>query len=231
MVKKEKEVDKGPVVSVDGTEMYVRDLNENQRYLYHQMEDLSRKQYTAQSELDQINAALSVFKNAFINSTEYLKLGGSFYIWHSDSEGLLFRLAVNDANLKLRQTLIWSKNTMVMGRQDYQWQHEPCLYGWKEGASHTWYSDRKQTTILNFERPTSSKLHPTMKPVKLISYLINNSTKQEDIVLDSFLGSGSTLIACEKLQRICYGIELDPIYCDVIIKRWEQWANAKATKI
>ena len=170
-------------------------------------------------------------KNAFTNSTEYLKLGGSFYIWHSDSEGLLFRLAVNDANLKLRQTLIWSKNTMVMGRQDYQWQHEPCLYGWKEGASHTWYSDRKQTTILNFERPTSSKLHPTMKPVKLISYLINNSTKQEDIVLDSFLGSGSTLIACEKLQRICYGIELDPIYCDVIIKRWEQWANAKATKI
>ena len=170
-------------------------------------------------------------KNAFTNSTEYLKLGGSFYIWHSDSEGLLFRLAVNDANLKLRQTLIWSKNSMVMGRQDYQWQHEPCLYGWKEGASHTWYSDRKQTTILNFERPTSSKLHPTMKPVKLISYLINNSTKQEDIVLDSFLGSGSTLIACEKLQRICYGIELDPIYCDVIIKRWEQWANAKATKI
>ena len=170
-------------------------------------------------------------KNAFTNSTEYLKLGGSFYIWHSDSEGLLFRLAVNDANLKLRQTLIWSKNTMVMGRQDYQWQHEPCLYGWKEGASHTWYSDRKQTTILNFERPTSSKLHPTMKPVKLISYLINNSTKQEDIVLDSFLGSGSTLIACEKLQRICYGIELDPKYCDVIVKRWEQWANAKATKI
>ena len=170
-------------------------------------------------------------KNAFTNSTEYLKLGGSFYIWHSDSEGLLFRLAVNDANLKLRQTLIWSKNTMVMGRQDYQWQHEPCLYGWKEGASHTWYSDRKQTTILNFERPTSSKFHPTMKPVKLISYLINNSTKQEDIVLDSFLGSGSTLIACEKLQRICYGIELDPKYCDVIIKRWEQWANAKATKI
>ena len=170
-------------------------------------------------------------KNAFTNSTEYLKLGGSFYIWHSDSEGLLFRLAVNDANLKLRQTLIWSKNSMVMGRQDYQWQHEPCLYGWKEGASHTWYSDRKQTTILNFERPTSSKLHPTMKPVKLISYLINNSSKQEDIVLDSFLGSGSTLIACEKLQRICYGIELDPIYCDVIIKRWEQWANAKATKI
>ena len=170
-------------------------------------------------------------KNAFTHATDYLKLGGSFYIWHSDSEGLLFRLAVNDANLKLRQTLIWSKNTMVMGRQDYQWQHEPCLYGWKEGASHTWYSDRKQTTILNFERPTSSKLHPTMKPVKLISYLINNSTKQEDLVLDSFLGSGSTLIACEKLQRICYGIELDPKYCDVIIKRWEQWANAKATKI
>jgi len=167
-------------------------------------------------------------KNAFNHATEFLKLGGSFYIWHSDSEGLLFRLAVNDANLKLRQTLIWSKNAMVMGRQDYHWQHEPCLYGWKEGASHNWYSDRKQTTILNFERPISSKLHPTMKPVNLISYLINNSTKQEDIVLDSFLGSGSTLIGCEKLQRICYGVELDPKYCDVIVKRWEDYTGKKA---
>jgi site-specific DNA-methyltransferase (adenine-specific) len=162
---------------------------------------------------------------------DYIKLGASFYIFHSDWFGLEFRKAIKESGFVMRQNLIWSKNSMVMGRQDYQWQHEPCLYGWKEGASHTWYSDRKQTTILNFDRPTSSKLHPTMKPVNLLSYLINNSTKQEDIVLDSFLGSGSTLIACEKLQRICYGIELDPKYCDVIVKRWEQWANAKATKI
>ena len=174
---------------------------------------------------------LKFLTKAFTEATNYLKLGSAFYIWHSEIEGLNFRLATKQSNLQIRQTLIWQKNSMVVGRQDYQWQHEPCLYGWKEGASHTWYSDRKQTTILNFDRPTSSKLHPTMKPVNLLSYLINNSTKQEDIVLDSFLGSGSTLIACEKLQRICYGIELDPKYCDVIVKRWEQWANAKATKI
>tara|TARA_Y100001938_G_scaffold135340_1_gene196883 strand:- start:941 stop:2116 length:1176 start_codon:yes stop_codon:yes gene_type:complete len=167
---------------------------------------------------------------AFTHAANILKLGASFYIWHSDSEGLLFRLAVNEAHFKLRQTLIWSKNSMVMGRQDYQWQHEPCLYGWKEGASHSWYSDRKQTTLLNFDRPTQSKLHPTMKPIKLLSYLINNSSKQEDLIFDSFLGSGSTLIACEKLDRICYGIELDPKYCDVIVKRWEQWTGEKATK-
>ena len=167
---------------------------------------------------------------AFTHAANILKLGASFYIWHSDSEGLLFRLAVNEAHFKLRQTLIWSKNSMVMGRQDYQWQHEPCLYGWKEGASHSWYSDRKQTTLLNFDRPTQSKLHPTMKPIKLLSYLINNSSKQEDLIFDSFLGSGSTMIACEKLDRICYGTELDPKYCDVIVKRWEQWTGEKATK-
>lgn len=174
---------------------------------------------------------IDFLSQAFRSADEFLKMGGSFYIWHSDSEGLNFRLACIEAKWKLRQTLIWQKNSMVMGRQDYQWQHEPCLYGWKEGSSHNWYSDRKQTTIIKHDRPTSSKLHPTMKPVSLMEYLINNSSKQEDIILDSFLGSGSTLIACEKLHRICYGVELDPKYCDVIIKRWEQWTGAKATKI
>jgi len=115
-----------------------------------------------------------------------------------------------------------------MGRQDYHWQHEPCLYGWKEGSSHSWYSDRKQTTLLNFDRPTASKLHPTMKPVELMSYLIKNSSKQEDIIFDSFLGSGTTIISCEILQRICYGLEFDPIYCDVIIDRWQQFTGKEA---
>ena len=115
-----------------------------------------------------------------------------------------------------------------MGRQDYQWQHEPCLYGWKRGASHSWYSDRKQTTIIKFDRPTKSKLHPTMKPVGLIEYLIKNSSKQEDIILDPFLGSGTTLMACEKQGRICYGVELDPIYVDVIIERWQNFTGKEA---
>jgi len=166
--------------------------------------------------------------NAFTNAFNVLKLGASFYIWHSDSEGLVFRKSLIDSGFKLRQTLIWAKNSMVMGRQDYHWQHEPCLYGWKEGSSHSWYSDRKQTTLLNFDRPTASKLHPTMKPVELISYLIKNSSKQEDIVFDSFLGSGTTIISCEILQRICYGLEFDPIYCDVIIDRWQQFTGKEA---
>ena len=168
--------------------------------------------------------------DAFTAANNHLKLGASFYIFHSDWFGLEFRQAVKLSNLVLKQNLIWEKNSMVMGRQDYQWQHEPCLYGWKEGSSHSWYSDRKQTTIIKHDRPTKSKLHPTMKPVSLLEYLINNSTKQGDIVFDSFCGSGSTLIACEKLQRTCYGVELDPKYCDVIVKRWEQWTGQKATK-
>jgi site-specific DNA-methyltransferase (adenine-specific) len=166
--------------------------------------------------------------DAFTNAFNVLKLGASFYIWHSDSEGLVFRKSLIDSGFKLRQTLIWAKNSMVMGRQDYHWQHEPCLYGWKEGSSHSWYSDRKQTTLLNFDRPTASKLHPTMKPVELMSYLIKNSSKQEDIIFDSFLGSGTTIISCEILQRICYGLEFDPIYCDVIIDRWQQFTGKEA---
>lgn len=106
-----------------------------------------------------------------------------------------------------------------MGRQDYHWKHEPCLYGWKDGASHNWYSDRKQTTVLNFNKPQRNGEHPTMKPVELIAYLINNSSKKGDVVGDVFLGSGSTMIACEQLNRICYGIELDPKYCQVVVDR------------
>lgn len=119
---------------------------------------------------------------------------------------------------------------MVLGRQDYQWRHEPCFYGWKEGT-HDWYSDRKQTTVLEFDRPTANKEHPTMKPISLMAYQIKNSTKKGDIVFDGFGGSGSTLIACEKTGRKCYTCEIDPKYCDVIVKRWENLTGKKAVKL
>ena len=166
-----------------------------------------------------------------VGADSHMKPGAVFYIWHSESEGYNFRSAVKDAGWQVRQCLIWNKQKMVMGRQDYHWKHEPCLYGWKDGDTHLWNSDRKQTTILNFDRPSKNKEHPTMKPVELISYQIQNNTKQKDIVLDSFLGSGSTLIASEKTGRICYGMELDPKYVDVIIKRWEEYTGKKAEKV
>lgn len=163
---------------------------------------------------------LEFLTDAFTAASAVLKAGASFYIWHADSEGFNFRAAVKNTGWLLKQNLIWNKNSMVMGRQDYQWKHEPCLYGWKDGDSHSWYSDRKQTTILSFDRPTKSVDHPTMKPVALMAYQITNSTKAGDIVLDSFLGSGTTLMACEQTERTCYGLELDPKYCDVIRKRY-----------
>lgn len=119
---------------------------------------------------------------------------------------------------------------MVMGRQDYHWKHEPILYGWQKGEAHSWYGPRNQTTVWDMQRPSRSSEHPTMKPVELITKAVANSSKQEDIVLDLFLGSGSTLIAAEKTERICYGMELDEKYVDVIIKRWEDYTNGKATK-
>jgi DNA modification methylase len=149
----------------------------------------------------------------------FTKAGGSWYVWHADSEGANFRLAMKNAGIMVKQCLIWIKNSMVMGRQDYQWRHEPCLYGWKEGAAHGWYSDRKQTTILEFDRPQRNAEHPTMKPVALIAYQITNSSKQGDIVADGFLGSGTTMVASHQLKRKCYGLELDPKYCQVIVNR------------
>jgi len=167
-------------------------------------------------------------KDAFAVIDKKLKEGASFYIWHADSEGYNFRGACRDTNWEVRQCLIWNKNSIVMGRQDYHWRHEPCLYGWKSGAAHNWYADRKQQTILDFRRPQKSKVHPTMKPIDLLCYLIKNSSKIGDVVIDSFLGSGSTLIACEKTGRQCYGVELDPQYCDVIVKRWENFTQKTA---
>jgi len=152
----------------------------------------------------------------------YSKSGGAWYVWHADSEGANFRQAMKDAGIMVKQCLIWVKNSMVMGRQDYQWKHEPCLYGWKEGAAHNWYSDRKQTTILEFARPNRNAEHPTMKPIELFSYQISNSSKQGDIVMDAFGGSGTTMVACEQLNRKAFMVEFDPRYCQVIVDRMKK---------
>lgn len=167
-------------------------------------------------------------RDAFVAADAVMKQGAVYYIWHADSEGYNFRGACRDAGWKVRQTLIWAKDSMVMGRQDYHWKHEPCLYGWKEGAAHLWAADRKQTTIIECKKPRVNDIHPTMKPVELMEYQILNNTKGQDVVLDLFGGSGSTLIACEKTGRKARLMELDPKYCDVIVKRWEDFTGKKA---
>ena len=165
---------------------------------------------------------------AFSNAYEYMKNGACFYIWYSSKEHISFETALNNAGLKVRQLLVWNKSHFVLSWNDYNCKHETCIYGWKEGAAHKWYSDRKQTTVLNFKKPTKNRLHPTMKPVEMMRYLIGNSTKEGDKVLDLFGGSGSTLIACEELNRICYIMELEPKYCEVIIDRWEKETGQNA---
>lgn len=170
-------------------------------------------------------------RDAYVTADLVMKPGAVFYIWHADSEGYNFRGAAQDAGWKVRQCLIWKKSSMVMGRQDYHWKHESCLYGWKEGAGHLWAADRKQTTILEFEKPSRNGEHPTMKPVALFEYQLLNNTKGGDIVLDSFGGSGTTLIAAEKNGRVARLMELDPKYCDVIVKRWEEFTGKKAELI
>lgn len=168
-------------------------------------------------------------RDSYVAADAVMKAGAVFYIWHADSEGYNFRGAANDAGWKVRQCLIWKKQTMVMGRQDYHWKHEPCLYGWKEGAGHLWAADRKQTTILEFDRPSRNGEHPTMKPVALFEYQMLNNTKGGDIVLDSFGGSGTTMLAAEKNGRYARLMELDPKYCDVIVKRWQDFTGKQAT--
>jgi site-specific DNA-methyltransferase (adenine-specific) len=166
----------------------------------------------------------AVFENAF----SAMNPGASFYVWYADTEGYNFRGAVLDCNQQIRQCLVWNKDNSMFSRQDYHWKHEPCLYGWKEGAAHSWYTDRKQTTVLEFKRPSRSEEHPTMKPVELFEYQIGNSCPPRGIVLDTFLGSGTSIIASEKLGMTCYGLELDAHYCDVIIQRWENATGKKA---
>ena len=167
-------------------------------------------------------------RDAYSAADAVMKPGAVFYIWHADLEGYNFRGAAQDIGWKVRQCLIWRKSSLVMGRQDYHWQHEPCLYGWKEGAAHLWASDRKQTTILEFNKPSRNGEHPTMKPVELFEYQMLNNTKGADIVLDSFGGSGTTIIAAEKHGRHARLMELDPKYCDVIIKRWQDFTGQQA---
>lgn len=170
-------------------------------------------------------------RKAFVTALDVLKPGCAFYVWFAQIQAENFLAAADKAGMTIRQTLIWAKSTFSLGRQDYQWKHEPCLYGWKDGASHRWFSDRKQTTVLEFEKPARNAEHPTMKPVPLMAYEIRNSSRVGDTVLDSFGGSGSTLMACEQTGRKCVTMELDPHYCDVILKRWEDYTGQKAERI
>lgn len=225
-----------------------------------------------------VNEFNSFLHNAFASMFEAVIPGGAIYVCHADSEGANFRGALLEAGWLIKQCLIWVKNQFVIGRQDYQWQHEPILYGWKPGAAHQWYGGRKQgtviedgmpvviergdngtlititagleklvlrvtdfeivhtgddsdTTIWRFEKPLRNKEHPTMKPIRLCARAIHNSSKANDIVADFFGESGSTLIASEQADRSCYAMEIDPVYCDVIIRRWEEFTGEKATKL
>lgn len=163
---------------------------------------------------------------SFRNIERVSEPGATVYIFHADSEGLNFRRAFNDSGFKVRQCLVWVKNSLVLGRQDYQWKHEPILYGWKDGDAHYFVDDRTQTTVIEHDRPTVNKEHPTMKPVSLVGLLIQNSSKEGWTVLDPFGGSGSTLIAADKLGRSCYTMELEEKYCDVIVRRYIEQAGS-----
>ncbi|MGT2735595.1 site-specific DNA-methyltransferase [Streptococcus orisratti] len=166
----------------------------------------------------------------FTQVEKHIESDASIYVFHADTEGLNFRKAFKDAGFYLSGCCIWKKNSLVLGRSPYQWQHEPCLFGWKQKGKHQWFSDRKQTTIWEYDRPISSKDHPTMKPIPLMAYPIQNSSMRGTIVLDPFLGSGSTLMAADQTGRVCYGIELDVKFVDVIVKRYiESTGNHNVT--
>jgi DNA modification methylase len=166
--------------------------------------------------------------DAHSNMLLHTKPGCAIYVAHADLEGMNFRKALTESGWLLKQCLVWVKNSLVMGRQDYHWKHEPILYGWAPGAAHNWYSDRKQSTVIECKRPTRSAEHPTMKPVELIEYCVANSCPPGGLILDLFGGSGSTLIAAEKNGRRAFLCELDPRYADVIVARWEKYTGKKA---
>ena len=227
--------------------------------------DERKKQGKLTIENDTMNAQdfYEFLDDAFKNMYDSLKYGGVFYVWYASREVVNFTNALENNNLSVKQQLIWNKSSLVMGRQDYQWKHEPCIYGWKEGATHYFIDDRKQTTVIedkkpdikkmkkdemqklleeiysdkisttviNEDRPAVSDLHPTMKPIKLLARQIKNSSRINELVLDLFGGSGSTLITCEQLDRTCYMMEYDPHYVDVIIERWENLTGKKAELI
>lgn len=172
----------------------------------------------------------SFLADALRAALPHVRPGGGFYLWHADVRGLPVRLAARDAGLTVRQCLVWVKQSMVLGRQDYQWKHEPCLYGWRDGAAHTWLGDRAQTTVLEFDRPSRNGDHPTMKPVELMRRLVRNSCPPGGRVLDPFGGSGTTLVAAELEGRVAYLMELDPAYVDVAVRRWEQVTGKTAER-
>lgn len=199
----------------DKADMYLTDPPYNVAY-----EGKTEDKLTIQNDSMEDSAFYQFLVDSFVAADSVMNEGAAFYVWHADSEGYNFRGACRAVEWELRECLIWNKNTMVLGRQDYQWKHEPCLYGWKGGAAHNWYSDRKQTTVIDMNKPNRNAEHPTMKPVQLFAYLMENSSKPGDIILDSFCGSGTTLIACEQMGRVARVLEIDPKYCDVIIKRY-----------
>ncbi len=188
----------------------------------------TKEKLTIQNDSMDDDSFRQFLRDSYVAADAVMKPGAVFYIWHADLEGYNFRGAARDIGWQVRQCLIWKKSSLVLGRQDFQWQHEPCLYGWKEGAAHLWANDRKQTTILEFNKPSRNGEHPTMKPVELFEYQMLNNTKGADIVLDSFGGSGTTMIAAEKHGRHARLMELDPKYCDVIIKRWQDFTGQQA---
>lgn len=220
------------------------------------------KMKIANDNMDDV-AFVGFLTAAFNCAIQAMRPGAVFYVWHADSKGFEFRTALKEVGLTLRETLIWVKNALVLGRQDYQWRHEPCLYGWKEGAAHYFVDDRSQSTVIEDagvdyrklkkdellklvlqltdvsipntviyeDKPTKNDIHPTMKPVKLMARLTKNSTKPEQLVLDLFGGSGSTLIACEQINRKCFTMEYDPKYCDAILDRWEKLTGEEAERI
>lgn len=168
---------------------------------------------------------------AFKSAKPLIKAGGGFYIWHADNTRKAFVDALEQVGWTPREILVWNKNHFTLSRQDYHWKHEPCLYGWNDGAAHYWAGGRAQSTVLDFDRPTRSEDHPTMKPIPLFDRLIRNSCPPEGVVLDIFGGSGTTLLACEQNGRTCWMIELDPRFVAVIIRRWEALTGQKAEKI
>lgn len=183
-------------------------------------EGANENKMTIQNDSMENDLFLRFLQSVFNVMFSIVKPGGAFYIFHADSEGENFRRAVREAGFKIAQCCVWVKDSLVMGRQDYQWQHEPCLYGWKPGAAHFWNSDRKQTTVWNFDKPKANRIHPTMKPIALMAYPITNSSKNGDIVVDFFSGSGSTIMACQQTDRIGFGMEIDPRYVAVSVHRF-----------
>ncbi len=171
---------------------------------------------------------LQFYRDFLVLAKSVSKSGASIYIWHASTETHNCINAAIDSGWQYKQYIIWKKNNSTFGRQDYHWQHEPCFYGWGKDGSHTWHGDRKQTTVWDIDRPSKSEDHPTMKPVELCERGILNSSKSDDIIYEPFCGSGSTLVACEKNHRKCYGMELNPHYCDVIITRWENFTGKTA---